>query len=55
MHPFEDLDVPAGHVGIHWFGQSSLGLKHPMARSFRWTPTTHANARRIGSSTRVHP
>ncbi|HJP34025.1 MAG TPA: MBL fold metallo-hydrolase [Candidatus Latescibacteria bacterium] len=29
MHPFEDLDVPAGHVGIHWFGQSSLGLKHP--------------------------
>lgn len=29
MHPFEDLDVPAGHVGIHWFGQSTLGLKHP--------------------------
>ena len=29
MHPFEDLQVPAGSVGIHWFGQSSFGLKHP--------------------------
>lgn len=28
MHPFENLEVPAGHVGIHWFGQSTLGLKH---------------------------
>ncbi len=29
MHPFEDLHVPSGSVGIHWFGQSSFGLKHP--------------------------
>ena len=27
MHPFEDLVVPEGSVGIHWFGQSTLGLK----------------------------
>ena len=29
MHPFEDLVVPTGAVGIHWFGQSSFGLKSP--------------------------
>lgn len=29
MHPFEDLDIPVGHVGIHWFGQSTIGLRHP--------------------------
>ena len=29
MHPFVDLHVPAGSMGIHWFGQSSFGLKHP--------------------------
>jgi L-ascorbate metabolism protein UlaG (beta-lactamase superfamily) len=28
MHPFEDLAVPAAAVGIHWFGQSSFGLKN---------------------------
>ena len=27
MHPFETLAVPDGAVGIHWFGQSSFGLK----------------------------
>ncbi|NKB68085.1 MAG: hypothetical protein GKR89_13570 [Candidatus Latescibacteria bacterium] len=27
MHPFEDLVVPQGTVGIHWFGQSSLAFK----------------------------
>jgi L-ascorbate metabolism protein UlaG (beta-lactamase superfamily) len=27
MHPFENLTVPAGAVGIHWFGQSSFALK----------------------------
>lgn len=27
MHPFEDLVVTEGSVGIHWFGQSTLGLK----------------------------
>lgn len=27
MHPFEDLEVPTGSIGIHWFGQSSFGLK----------------------------
>ena len=29
MHPLEDLDLQAGQVGIHWFGQSSIGLRHP--------------------------
>ncbi len=29
MHPFTDLVVPEGSVGIHWFGQSTFGLKHP--------------------------
>jgi len=29
MHPFEDLVVPDSSVGIHWFGQSSFGLKTP--------------------------
>lgn len=28
MHPFEDLQVPDNGVGIHWFGQSSYGLKN---------------------------
>ncbi len=28
MHPFEDLNVPVGSIGIHWFGQSTFGLKH---------------------------
>ena len=29
MHPFEYLVVPENCVGIHWFGQSSFGLKTP--------------------------
>jgi L-ascorbate metabolism protein UlaG (beta-lactamase superfamily) len=29
MHPFTDLVVPEGSVGIHWFGQSSYALKDP--------------------------
>ena len=29
MHPFEDLIVQDNAVGIHWFGQSSFGLKDP--------------------------
>lgn len=29
MHPFEDLAIPAGAVGIHWFGQSSFAFKDP--------------------------
>ena len=29
MHPLEELVVPEGSVGIHWFGQSTLGLKDP--------------------------
>jgi len=28
MHPFEDLKIPEDGVGIHWFGQSSYGLKN---------------------------
>ena len=27
MHPFEDLVVPDGSVGIHWFGQSTFAVK----------------------------
>ncbi|RIK50481.1 MAG: hypothetical protein DCC57_12020 [Chloroflexi bacterium] len=27
MHSFDALSVPAGAVGIHWFGQSSFALK----------------------------
>jgi L-ascorbate metabolism protein UlaG (beta-lactamase superfamily) len=27
MHPFEDITVSEDAVGIHWFGQSSFGLK----------------------------
>jgi L-ascorbate metabolism protein UlaG (beta-lactamase superfamily) len=27
MHPFTNLPVPEGSVGIHWFGQSSYALK----------------------------
>jgi len=27
MHSFDQLTVPPGHVGIHWFGQSSFALK----------------------------
>ncbi|HEX6971795.1 MAG TPA: MBL fold metallo-hydrolase [Limnochordia bacterium] len=29
MHPFMTLPVPAGSVGIHWFGQSSFAFKAP--------------------------
>ncbi len=28
MHPFEDLEVAKGCLGIHWFGQSSFALKN---------------------------
>lgn len=28
MHSFESLIVPPGHVGIHWFGQSSFAFKN---------------------------
>lgn len=27
MHPFQDLAVPPGAVGIHWFGQNSYAVK----------------------------
>lgn len=27
MHPFSELNVPSGAVGIHWFGQSTYALK----------------------------
>jgi L-ascorbate metabolism protein UlaG (beta-lactamase superfamily) len=27
VHEFEALAVPAGHIGIHWFGQNSYALK----------------------------
>lgn len=29
MHPFEDLVVPEDSIGIHWFGQSTFGVKGP--------------------------
>lgn len=28
MHPFEDLVIPKDALGIHWFGQSSFGVKN---------------------------
>ena len=27
MHPFDQLPILPGHVGVHWFGQSSFALK----------------------------
>jgi L-ascorbate metabolism protein UlaG (beta-lactamase superfamily) len=27
MHPFAELSIPAGSVGIHWFEQNSYGLR----------------------------
>lgn len=27
MHPFTELEVPRGSIGIHWFGQSSFALR----------------------------
>ena len=27
MHPFSNLMVPDGKIGIHWFGQSSFAIK----------------------------
>jgi L-ascorbate metabolism protein UlaG (beta-lactamase superfamily) len=27
MHPFNQLSVPQGKIGIHWFGQNSFALK----------------------------
>jgi L-ascorbate metabolism protein UlaG (beta-lactamase superfamily) len=27
MHSFEDLTVPENGIGLHWFGQSSYGIK----------------------------
>jgi L-ascorbate metabolism protein UlaG (beta-lactamase superfamily) len=29
MHPFGELVVPEGRVGIHWFGQNSFAVKDP--------------------------
>lgn len=29
MHSFNQLAIPEKSVGIHWFGQSSFGIKHP--------------------------
>ena len=29
MHPFAELTVPRGHVGIHWFEQNAYALKDP--------------------------
>lgn len=38
MHPFEDLIVPERSIGIHWFGQSSFGLKDPTGVIFQVDP-----------------
>ena len=27
MHPFESLHIPTDSIGIHWFGQSSFGIR----------------------------
>ena len=29
LHPFASVSVPAAHVGVQWFGQSSFALKDP--------------------------
>ena len=38
MHPFEDLIVADNGVGIHWFGQSSFGLKGPSSTIVQFDP-----------------
>jgi L-ascorbate metabolism protein UlaG (beta-lactamase superfamily) len=38
MHPFETLEVPPKSVGIHWFGQSSFGIKDPSGMIFMVDP-----------------
>lgn len=32
MHPFADLHVPEGHVGIHWFEQNAYAFKDSQGR-----------------------
>ena len=29
MHPFASIDVPAGRLAVHWFGQSSFAIRTP--------------------------
>jgi L-ascorbate metabolism protein UlaG (beta-lactamase superfamily) len=29
VHPFRDLRVPVGKVGVHWFGQNSYAVRGP--------------------------
>ncbi len=38
MHPFQALSVPAGKIGIHWFGQSSYALKDPSGTVVQFDP-----------------
>ena len=32
MHPFAELNVPEGHVGIHWFEQNAYAFKDSQGR-----------------------
>jgi L-ascorbate metabolism protein UlaG (beta-lactamase superfamily) len=38
MHSLEILEVPEGSIGIHWFGQSSFGIKAPSGTIFMVDP-----------------
>ncbi len=38
MHPFEELNVPKGSVGIHWFEQSSYAIKDPKGTTILTDP-----------------
>ena len=51
MHPFESLVVREGAVGIHWFGQSTFGLKDAQGTSSKSIPTTPTSGPPTASST----
>jgi len=38
MHPFAELAVPEGSVGIHWFEQNSYALKNPQGAIIQIDP-----------------
>ena len=38
MHPFAELTVPAGSVGIHWFEQNAYALKDPRGTTIQIDP-----------------
>jgi L-ascorbate metabolism protein UlaG (beta-lactamase superfamily) len=38
MHPFAQLEIPANHLGIHWFGQNSYAIKDSAGTLFLVDP-----------------